>query len=93
VVCPVVALCTSTDVPLMAAIVPDAPGNWRAAPDPPAPAAGLPPPLPVVEDVVEAEDEGPHAARETAATPSADKARALRTVPVCMARRRPAAPG
>jgi hypothetical protein len=77
VVCPVVVFCTSSDDPVMAAMVPDAPGNCRAAPLP------LPLVLPVldgaaVEEVVEAEDDEPHAVKVTTATPRADQAAARR---------------
>jgi hypothetical protein len=84
VVWPLVVFCTSSDVPLMAAMVPDVPGNRRAVPlAPPPPALPAAPPLPPLDDaaegeVVEAEDEEPHAARATAATPSIEKDNARR---------------
>jgi hypothetical protein len=79
---------TSSEVPLIAAIFPDVPGNGR---DPPAPA---PLPVPVVvevdvcEAVFDADDDPPHAANVTAATPNADNASALRTGVERVSRRR-----
>lgn len=61
--------CTSSDVPVMAAIVPDAPGNERVAP-------AVPVPLPdgeVVEEVEDAAEAPPQAARATAAIPNTAK--------------------
>jgi hypothetical protein len=78
VVCPVVGFCTSSDAPLMAAMVPEVPGKARAPP----PAPPLLPPVEAgaaVEEVVEAEDEEPQAARVTAVTPRTDRATARRS--------------
>jgi hypothetical protein len=78
VVWPVLGFWTSIDDPVMVAMMPDAPGNERpapGAPDPdPDPDRGL------VDEVEEAADEPPHAARVTAATPKTAKA-SLRRVP------------
>ena len=70
---PVVGFCTSSDVPSMAAMVPEAPGNV------------LVPPLPLlaadegaVDDVVEADEDDPHAARAMAASPRPERAAARR---------------
>lgn len=81
-----VEFCTSSEVPLIAAMEPEAPGNVRA-PLPPVPLA-----LPLVEGfavvVVEADDELPQAAIVTAATPSAESASAFLTLADRMVRRR-----
>jgi hypothetical protein len=94
VVWPLVGFCTSSDVPLMAAIEPDAPGSCRAVPPAPVPEPDVPRPPPfdddaAVVDVVEADDD-PQAARATAATPRAVRAIAFRIVAADVMRRRSA---
>src|SRR5580704_5448540 len=66
----------------MAAMVPEAPGNWRPPP-PPAPPAppGAPVALGAVVVGVDADDEEPQAASATPATPRAESASALRRRP------------
>jgi hypothetical protein len=70
VVCPLVGLCTSSDAPVMAAMVPDVPGKVRLVPAAPPSLDGL------VDEVEEAADEPPQAARVAAATPRAARPRA-----------------
>jgi hypothetical protein len=61
---------------LIAAIVPEVPGNWRAAPPAP-PGAVLPPGAAVVG--VDADEEVPQAARATPAIPSPEMTSARRS--------------
>jgi hypothetical protein len=71
----------------MAAIVPEAPGNWRgvvlAPPDDPLLVVGV-----ALDDVVEADDD-PHATRATPITPIADSASRRRTAPGRSVRQEP----
>jgi hypothetical protein len=87
VVWPVIGFCTSRVVPLMAAMVPEAPGNCRGVallpPD------DAPPVVVELDDEVEADEEDPHAARATPATPSANIARTRLSGPERSAARRP----
>jgi hypothetical protein len=84
VVWPVVALWTSREVPVMAAMVPDVPG-FRGVVAP----LDAPPAPDVLVDGAEADEDAPHAASTTAATPRPERASALRRRPRSEAPRSP----